>query len=374
MSSIVISELPEVTEVDDSSYIPVDSGRVTRKISVGNYNATANNTAKAYMQQAQAAAASAGESATQAAQTISDMDAYVSTVTGIANTVTGIADTVSANATLANNAATLAATSASNASTYAADAADSVALIGDASLLAESWAKGGTGIRDGEDTNNAQYFARQASAAISGGVTSFNGRGGAVNAETGDYVSSMIPRSTASGSQTVEQALAALEGRATTIEGNVSTLQGNLSSLESVVNGHTTAIGNVESTANSAVSAAAAAQTTADNANAAVATTNTRITNAHKQYLHSFTNGNWELVSGGDWDGYYRSVKSGRTIHNPSGSVRASGASLSSPPSDSVKKAVASMYFEIDDVANTLTAYAKEAPAETVYVAVEGVQ
>ena len=48
-----------------------------------------------------------------------------------------------------------AAESEKNAGQSAADSENS-------SMLSESWAKGGTGIRDGEETNNSKYFARQA--------------------------------------------------------------------------------------------------------------------------------------------------------------------------------------------------------------------
>ncbi len=51
----------------------------------------------------------------------------------------------------------------------------------------KSWAVGGTGTRNGEDTNNAKYYAGIASAAAGGGVTSFNGRGGAVIPQKEDY-------------------------------------------------------------------------------------------------------------------------------------------------------------------------------------------
>lgn len=95
---------------------------------------------------------------------------------------------------------------------------------------------------------------------------------------------------------------------------------------------------------------------------------------AHTQFIHSFTSASFNLVSSGVWSGYYSSVLQGRTIYNKSGSVRASATTLNAPPTDEVKKAVASMYFEIDDVENTLTAYAKSAPTTAIYVAVEGVQ
>lgn len=62
---------------------------------------------------------------------------------------------------------------------------------------AEAWA---VGKRNGVDVasddpayhNNAKYYKEQASAAAGGGVTSFNGRGGNVEPQTGDYTKSMV--------------------------------------------------------------------------------------------------------------------------------------------------------------------------------------
>ena len=57
--------------------------------------------------------------------------------------------------------------------------------------LAESWAVGGTGKRDGEDTNNAKYWCEQAQGTVTG-VSAFNGRSGAVTPASGDYSYDMI--------------------------------------------------------------------------------------------------------------------------------------------------------------------------------------
>lgn len=58
--------------------------------------------------------------------------------------------------------------------------------------LAENWAVGGTGIRIGEDTNNAKYWAQQAQHAAGGGVTSFANRSGVVVPQAGDYTAEMV--------------------------------------------------------------------------------------------------------------------------------------------------------------------------------------
>ena len=70
-------------------------------------------------------------------------------------------------------------------------AAQSNTNAGNAAQQAESWAVGGTGTRDGEDTNNAKYWCEQAQEAGQG-VSSFNNRTGAVVPQSGDYSADMI--------------------------------------------------------------------------------------------------------------------------------------------------------------------------------------
>jgi len=95
-----------------------------------------------------------------------------------------------------------------------------------ASTYAESWAVGGTGTREGEDTNNAKYWSEQARGAVTG-VTSFNGRTGAVVPAASDYTAAQIKRS----GGTVESALQSVES----VNMNQDT---RLTGLESTVAGH----------------------------------------------------------------------------------------------------------------------------------------
>ena len=67
---------------------------------------------------------------------------------------------------------------------------------------AESWAVGGTGTREGENTNNAKYWCDSAQAIAGGGVTSFNGRGGAVVPKAGDYTAEMVGADAAGTAET----------------------------------------------------------------------------------------------------------------------------------------------------------------------------
>ena len=65
-------------------------------------------------------------------------------------------------------------------------------VVAQANQAAQSWAVGGTGTREGEDTNNAKYWSEQAAAAAGGGVTSFKGRTGSVTPASGDYTAEMV--------------------------------------------------------------------------------------------------------------------------------------------------------------------------------------
>lgn len=62
-----------------------------------------------------------------------------------------------------------------------------VTSIKESTQTAKSWAVGGTGTREGEDTNNAKYYAEIAGMAAGGGVITFNGRSGVVSPEQADY-------------------------------------------------------------------------------------------------------------------------------------------------------------------------------------------
>ena len=118
--------------------------------------------------------------------------------------------------------------------------------------------------------------------------------------------------------------------------------------------------------------AASDSQTGISDAQTAAANVQTALTNSHAQYMHTFPSNGWELQSSGDWSGYYRNQLTGKTIHNPSGKVRAAGANESAPATDDMKKLVSGMEFVVQDT--TLAAYAKTAPTVDVSVYVEGVQ
>lgn len=110
--------------------------------------------AKSAQSGAEAAEANAKGSATAAA--------------GSARSASGAATAASGSASDAQASATAASGSASQAQASAAAAAQSAASVDGINKTAQSWAVGGTGTREGEDTNNAKYWAEQAQAVVGG--------------------------------------------------------------------------------------------------------------------------------------------------------------------------------------------------------------
>ena len=132
---------------------------------------------------------------------------------------------------------------------YIEQAADIAAREGAA--YAESWAVGGTGKRPDEDTNNAKYWAEHAEGVVHG-VTSFNGRTGAVVPTTGDYKSEMIRRG--NSTTTVEDTLTSLGNTATdlrsrmyTQEDYTSDLRTRMTTAEGTISSQGTRLGTAES-------------------------------------------------------------------------------------------------------------------------------
>ena len=178
-------------------------------------SATAAKNAQDAAEAAQGKAEDA-QAAAEAAQ------AKAETAQGKAETAQSKAETAQGKAESAQSAAESAAASAAGSAASAASSASAAALSEDAAAeyeagaktaaaaaaangkLSESWAIGGTGVREGEDANNAKYWAMAAQGAAGGGVTSFNGRGGAVVPKQGDYTAAMVGADEQGAAQTVQ--------------------------------------------------------------------------------------------------------------------------------------------------------------------------
>lgn len=141
---------------------------------------------------AAASATSAGKSASEASEKASDAANSALAAATSAQTAESAGSAATDAASTASTAAKEASGSASQAQESAAAAAESAASVDDINKTAQSWAVGGTGTREGEDTNNAKYWAEQAQQAAGGGVVSFNGRAGSVVPQAGDYEKGMV--------------------------------------------------------------------------------------------------------------------------------------------------------------------------------------
>ena len=174
---------------------------------------TASSTAQSAAATATQSAAAASDSAsgaaasqTAAANSASTAGGYASSAQTAAETAENHKQEAAASAETAMNAKSAAESArdaaqnaeaaaeghSSAAAGSAQSAAQSASEVEDEATLARSWAVGGTGTREGEDTNNAKYWSDNAQSIAGGGVTSCNGRGGAVAPQSGDYTAGMV--------------------------------------------------------------------------------------------------------------------------------------------------------------------------------------
>lgn len=171
----------------------------------------AAETAKAAAVTAGASAESANASAQSAKSAAESAKAAAQTAQSKAETANTSAQTAKADAEAANTSAQSAKTDAESAKSAAAGSAQSAGASAQSaqasSKLSESWAVGGTGTRTGEDTNNAKYWAMAAQGVAGGGVSSFNGRSGAVAPQTGDYTAAMVGADAQGAAETVQDNL-----------------------------------------------------------------------------------------------------------------------------------------------------------------------
>ena len=175
-------------EVISGDYVNIISKQLEILASKAEANA---NAAAGSATNASASATSAGNSASAASERASDAANSASAAATSAQTAQRAASAATDAASTSSTAAEAASGSASQAQESAAAAAESAASVDGINKTAQSWAVGGTGTREGEDTNNAKYWAEQAQQSV-GGVVSFNGRAGSVVPQAGDYDKGMV--------------------------------------------------------------------------------------------------------------------------------------------------------------------------------------
>ena len=140
-------------------------------------SSAAADSAKAAASSASSASASATMSASSATEAGDWSTTASSAATDAATQSSAAADSAKAAASSATSASS-SATAASGASSAAADSA----------TLAKSWAVGGTGTRDGEDTNNAKYWAENSENAVFAFETTIDPEGTWIASATYDEV------------------------------------------------------------------------------------------------------------------------------------------------------------------------------------------
>lgn len=172
-------------------------------------NAKASETAAASSKTAAATSARKAENAQSAAE---DAQTAAETAASTATSAKTAAETAKTGAVSAQVKAEGAAADAEESAAAAAQSATQVAAN---SKTAESWAVGGTGTREGEDSNNAKYWCESAQAIAGGGVTSFNGRGGIVKPQKGDYTAEMVGADASGAAAAVQSNLDGHEGDTT---------------------------------------------------------------------------------------------------------------------------------------------------------------
>ena len=176
---------------------------------------TAASTATSAKTAAQTAETNAKASETAAASSKTAAETAASTATS-AKTAAETAKTGAVSAqSKAQSAQVKAEGAAADAEESAAAAAQSATQVAANSKTAESWAVGGTGTREGEDSNNAKYWCESAQAIAGGGVTSFNGRGGIVKPQKGDYTAEMVEADASGAAAAVQSNLDGHEGDTT---------------------------------------------------------------------------------------------------------------------------------------------------------------
>ena len=128
----------------------------------------------------------------QASEAVAEIESKVSEASQAATSAAESADAAKQYAQNATDSAEQSATSAQQSETSATDAQGYANSASEKATLSQSWAVGGTGSREDEDTNNAKYWAEQAHNAAGGGVVSFNSRTGVVVPQDGDYTPDMV--------------------------------------------------------------------------------------------------------------------------------------------------------------------------------------
>lgn len=224
-----------VTDVSQQAAVALASAKEAKSFAVGGTDTRAGedtDNARYYSIQAGTSASNAATSAANAASSESNA---ASSESNAATSETNAAASETNAASSETNAATSetnARASASAAALSEAAAALSRAAAATSSEDSEAWS---VGTRNGVPVpstdpaynNNAKYWAEAAAGAAGGGVTSFNGRAGAVSSQVHDYSANQVDFNNADNGFTATNTQAAIEE----VADNLSDLDTSLSSV-----------------------------------------------------------------------------------------------------------------------------------------------
>lgn len=161
-------------------------------IGLDRFKAEVTEALEGYNAESAANAQDAADSAGAAADSEDSAKASETAAAGSASTASQKASAAETSAASAAQSASAASASAQSAQSNASQALGAKGEAQAQAALAQSWAEGGTGVREGENTNNAKYWSDRAQDAAGGGVSSFNGRTGAVLPQSGDYTAQQV--------------------------------------------------------------------------------------------------------------------------------------------------------------------------------------
>jgi hypothetical protein len=156
-NQITIHELEQTTEVEVNHELAVDDGTKTKRIRVDDF--LESSKVNEYKEAAEQAAEDAEDAAELAGERADEIEQQFATAQGYVHQAQEYAASAAQNASVASGAATSAATNASaaeNAKDLAVAAADTAEAE---ALTAKSWARGQTGTRVGEATDNALFHS-----------------------------------------------------------------------------------------------------------------------------------------------------------------------------------------------------------------------
>ena len=106
--------------------------------------------------------------------TMSELEEDIEAALQVKDDVEALKQSAAQSASNASTSETNAASSASSASDDALTASNAATSASADATLSKSWAEGGTGTREGEDTNNAKYWAEQAASHAGGRFVSYD--------------------------------------------------------------------------------------------------------------------------------------------------------------------------------------------------------